>query len=96
MDSFWIDCVFAPATHQSCDLLGAEVLSQVILNCHLNLRDKLPSFAAFKKALIGHLISLFVRKTSSSEVSPNLPTDRTPTVTQQIINSDDMEVQKMI
>ena len=69
--SYWTDRVFAPAAHQAYDLLGTEVLSQVTLNRHLNLRGKLPSFAAFKKVLIGHLLGLFVTKTSPADCAPS-------------------------
>ena len=41
-------------------------------------QGKLPSFAALKDTLVGHLIGLFVTITSPSEVVPNLPTDRSP------------------
>ena len=41
-------------------------------------QGKLPSFAALKDTLVGHLIGLFVTITSPAEVVPNLPTDRTP------------------
>ena len=64
--TFRTDRVFAPAAHQAYDLLGTEVLSQATLNCHLSLRGKLPSFAALKEVLVGHLVGLFVTMTSPS------------------------------
>ena len=73
--TFRIDRVFAPAAHQTYDLLGTEVLSQATLNCHLSLRGKLPSFAAFNEVLVGHLIGLFVPITFPTEVVQNLATD---------------------
>jgi hypothetical protein len=78
INAFWTDRVFPLATHQSCDLVGTEVLSQVTLNRHLNLRGKLPAFATLPKVLIGHLVGLFVTITPPSKAAMDLPTDHTP------------------
>ena len=69
INAFRSDRVFAPVTYQSCDLLGTEVLSQVTLNRHLNLRGKLSCVCNSQKALIDHLVSLFVTITARAEVA---------------------------